>query len=50
MGVRSLSSWTWVVLALDLGSATALGELWGLREELWEKARRGETGDEVHDA
>jgi hypothetical protein len=50
VGVRSLSSWTWVVLAIGLGPATALGELWGLREELWEKARRREVADEDHDA
>jgi hypothetical protein len=30
-------------LTLGLGPAPALGELWGLREELWEKARKRET-------
>ncbi|KAJ5137381.1 uncharacterized protein N7443_010326 [Penicillium atrosanguineum] len=49
VGVRSLSSCTWVVLALGLGPATALGELWGQREELWEEARRRETVDEACD-
>ena len=50
VGVRSLSSWTWVVLALGLGPASALGELWGLREELWEEARRREPIDEACDS
>lgn len=50
VGVRSLSSWTWVVLALGLGPASALGELWGLREELWEEARRREPTDEACDS